>query len=181
MTNDRLSDAAASLLIDSEALERFRRSPEVIAKAFDLSEEELGALKSGDERRLLALGMDPELVSPKVIDTRGWASVLLRTAARLAVPVAAALLVVAGAGAARANDSIVIVSGRYDGPSEHRSFTILEPTPISLVSCPARCVAQFLAPIWLTRQHPDARADARFVADDGLFTAGDSGISGVIK
>jgi hypothetical protein len=63
--NDRLNRAVEQLLLDKRLLRRFRRSPEAALRRFALSSEEIEAVKDGDARRLVGLGLDPSYVWPK--------------------------------------------------------------------------------------------------------------------
>ena len=63
--NDRLNRAVEQLLLDRRLLRRFRRSPEAALRRFGLSSEEIEAVKDGDARRLVGLGLDPSYVWPK--------------------------------------------------------------------------------------------------------------------
>lgn len=63
--NDRLNRAVERLLLDKRLLRRFRKSPEAALRRFGLSSEELEAVKEGDARRLVGLGLDPSYVWPK--------------------------------------------------------------------------------------------------------------------
>jgi len=66
MTNDRLNAAVERLLSDSRFLRRFRRHPERTLAVYELTHEEIEAVKRGDAPELLALGLDPRLVWPRV-------------------------------------------------------------------------------------------------------------------
>jgi hypothetical protein len=63
--NDRLNHAVEQLLLDRRFLRRFRKSPEAALRRFELSSEEVEAVKDGDARRLIGLGLDPSYVWPK--------------------------------------------------------------------------------------------------------------------
>jgi hypothetical protein len=63
--NDRLNRAVERLLLDKRFLRRFRRNPEAALKPFALTSEEIEAVKDGDARRLVGLGLDPSYVWPK--------------------------------------------------------------------------------------------------------------------
>jgi hypothetical protein len=63
--NDRLNDAVERLLLDKRFLRRFRRNPEAALEPFALTTEEIEAVKNGDARWLVGLGLDPSYVWPK--------------------------------------------------------------------------------------------------------------------
>ena len=169
MFNDRLTDAASALLVDKRALAEFRAAPEGLARAFDLSDDELRALMSGDERRLIELGLDPAVVSPKLVDTRGWASVIIKTAARLAAPIAAALMIVAAAGTGARADEPIIISGRRSARS---NILTIDGGVINLPAGRLEARAVPRADLARARAVTDARTQiARTAADDGLFSA----------
>jgi hypothetical protein len=64
--NDRLNSAVERLLLDKRFLRRFRRDPEAALRRFDLTAEEVEAVKEGDAARLVGLGLDPSYAWPKV-------------------------------------------------------------------------------------------------------------------
>jgi hypothetical protein len=85
MTNQALDTAVERLLCDRRFLKRFRRRPERALRPYGLSCEEVAAVKRGDSRELMALGLDPELASPSGrLDRTPMAAWLLRNASRLA-------------------------------------------------------------------------------------------------
>ena len=57
--NERLNRAVEQLLLDKRFLRRFRRDPERTLEAFDLTGEEVEAVKRGNAHELLRLGLDP--------------------------------------------------------------------------------------------------------------------------
>jgi hypothetical protein len=63
--NDHLNRAVERLLLDKRLLRRFRKDPEAALRRFGLSGEEIEAVKDGDARRLVGLGLDPSYVWPK--------------------------------------------------------------------------------------------------------------------
>ena len=63
--NDALNRAVERLLLDRRFLRRFRRNPERALQGFDLTHEEVTALKGGNAHELLRLGLDPMYVWPK--------------------------------------------------------------------------------------------------------------------
>jgi Aromatic-ring-opening dioxygenase LigAB, LigA subunit len=63
--NDHLNRAVERLLLDKRLLRRFRKNPEAALRRFGLSGEEIEAVKDGDARRLVGLGLDPSYVWPK--------------------------------------------------------------------------------------------------------------------
>jgi hypothetical protein len=79
--NERLNSAVTALITDSSMLSRFRRNPTVAMRQFKLSDCELDALKSGDERSLIAHGLAPELVTARPHSPH-WFSGLEGTVAR---------------------------------------------------------------------------------------------------
>jgi hypothetical protein len=83
MARETLNDAVGRLLTDGNFLRRFRRNPERTLRRYDLTETEIEAVKRGDARELLALGLDPAYVWPKVeaATLEPW---LFRNARRLA-------------------------------------------------------------------------------------------------
>ena len=116
MPNERLTNAVAALIVDREAKDEFRRSPETIGAEFELNAEELDALKSGDETRLVRLGMDHEILSPSIRPSNWWSSVVMQATRKMAAPAVVALIAMASiaGGAARADDKIPASSGRAD-------------------------------------------------------------------
>src|SRR5687768_7103219 len=64
--NDRLNRAIERLLLDKRFLRRFRRDPEAALRPFELTGEEIEAVKAGDAAGLVALGLDPSYAWPKV-------------------------------------------------------------------------------------------------------------------
>ena len=64
--NDRLNRAVERLLLDKRFLRRFRRNPEAALRPFELTAEEIEAVKEGDAGRLVGLGLDPSYAWPKV-------------------------------------------------------------------------------------------------------------------
>jgi hypothetical protein len=64
--NDRLNRAVERLLLDKRFLRRFRRDPEAALRPFELTAEEIEAVKEGDAARLVRLGLDPSYAWPKV-------------------------------------------------------------------------------------------------------------------
>lgn len=84
MSNDRLNHAVEALMLDGRLLRRFRRNPERALKRFDLSSEEIDAVKDGGIQRLVPLGLRADLVWPhpgNALLVPNWA---LRNAKRLA-------------------------------------------------------------------------------------------------
>jgi hypothetical protein len=65
MARESMNDAVGRLLTDGAFLRRFRRNPERALRRYDLTETEIEAIKRGDARELLALGLDPAYVWPK--------------------------------------------------------------------------------------------------------------------
>jgi hypothetical protein len=103
MTNVNLDAAVRRLIADKRFLTRFRRDPESAVESFDLSAQEVEALKRGEADELIAFGLDPRYVYPEAADAAPAQSWALRNAQRLSLPalVAAALLgftVTAGGG-----------------------------------------------------------------------------------
>jgi hypothetical protein len=83
MARESLNDAVERLLTDGAFLRRFRRDPERTLRRYDLTETEIEAVKRGDARELLALGLDPAYVWPKV-QTAALEPWLFQNARRLA-------------------------------------------------------------------------------------------------
>lgn len=63
--NERLNRAVEQLLLDKRFLRRFRRDPERALERFDLTGEEVEAVKRGNAHELLRLGLDPTYVWPR--------------------------------------------------------------------------------------------------------------------
>lgn len=104
--NERLTEATTALLLSKEVREEFRSSPTSVGDRFDLSADEVEALKSGDERLLLDLGLNPTVVFPEVGHSGGWASTIMKAAAKAATPIVAALMIMLGSAApARATET----------------------------------------------------------------------------
>lgn len=103
MGNDRLNGAVEALLVNRRFLRRFQRDPENALRRFDLSREEVRAVKSGDERELLRLGLDPGYIWPKTGTALTLQSWTVRNAKRVAPAalLAAAFLAWPSAGQAR--------------------------------------------------------------------------------
>jgi hypothetical protein len=80
--NEQLNKAVERLLCDRRFLGRFRRSPESALARYDLNPEEIEAVKRGNPRELLALGLDPQYVLPSP-PLRGSGVRLLLRAKRL--------------------------------------------------------------------------------------------------
>ena len=104
MARNDLNRAVELLLEDPGFLRRFRRNPERALRGLDLTAEEIAALKTGDARELVRLGVDPAHVWPRAEDRvqlRAW---FLRYGRRLAPAsfVVALLAVAGGAGTAQA-------------------------------------------------------------------------------
>jgi hypothetical protein len=66
VTNERLNAAVERLLSDSRFLRRFRRRPERTLAEYELTDAEVEAVKRGSAPELLALGLNPGLVWPRV-------------------------------------------------------------------------------------------------------------------
>jgi hypothetical protein len=64
--NDRLNRAVERLLLDKGFLRRFRRNPEAALRPFELTAEEIEAVKEGNPATLVGLGLDPSYAWPKV-------------------------------------------------------------------------------------------------------------------
>ena len=92
MTNERLTGAVATLLLKREAMAKFRDSPEDIGDEFGLTEAELSALKSGDEVKLLELGLDSTVLAPKVQSLSWWPSTFLRATSKMVAPAVVSLV-----------------------------------------------------------------------------------------
>lgn len=104
MAERDLNRAVESLLGDARFLRRFRRNPERAVRGLDLTGDELAALRRGDARELLALGVDPAHVwpaAPAEARTRAW---LARSGTKLAPAafLAALLAAFGGTGTAQA-------------------------------------------------------------------------------
>ena len=63
--NDRLNNVIERLLLDEGFLRRFRSNPERALEPYELTDAEVAAVKSGDERQLLHMGLDPAYVYPQ--------------------------------------------------------------------------------------------------------------------
>jgi hypothetical protein len=101
MARETLNHAVERLLTDGAFMRRFRRNPERALRRYELTETEIEAIKCGDARELLALGLDPAYVWPKA-QTATLEPWLFQNARRLA-PAAflAAALALLGAPLAR--------------------------------------------------------------------------------
>jgi hypothetical protein len=66
MDNDTLNETVERLFDDRRFLRRFRRNPERALRRSGLETHEIDALKRGETRELLALGMRPTLVWPEL-------------------------------------------------------------------------------------------------------------------
>lgn len=104
MARNDLNRAVELLLADPSFLRRFRRNPERALRGLDLAAEEIAALKAGDARELVRLGVDPAYVWPRAEDRAPQRAWFLRNGRRLAPAtfVVALLAVAGGAGTAQA-------------------------------------------------------------------------------
>lgn len=93
MENKALNDIVERLLADRRFLWRFRLDPEGTLRRYGLSPQAVEAVKRGDANELVALGVSPELVSPRPRPESGslrtW---LLRRGHRVTPTVFAAML-----------------------------------------------------------------------------------------
>jgi hypothetical protein len=104
--NDRLNRAVERLLVDKRFLRRFRRNPEATLRQFALSGDEVEAVKAGDASQLIALGLDPAFVQPRLRAPHFHTWILMRAKkltpalvlAALALPASPALAAPAGRG-----------------------------------------------------------------------------------
>src|SRR4051794_6822749 len=121
MTNERLNAAVEGLLSDRRLLRRFRRNPERALARYELTAEEVVAVRRGDAAELLRLGLDPRYVWPRAHAFTGW-SWLLQNAKRLspAVVLAAVLLPAAPAAARGRRGRSRSVVGRVSRYFAHR-------------------------------------------------------------
>lgn len=94
MTNEKLTDVVRRLLADRRFLARFRRDPAAATARYGLTAPELDALKSGDQARLIALGLDPGVVDGRPTAQVSWTQ-LLPVVRRLTAPAALAALLAA--------------------------------------------------------------------------------------
>lgn len=109
---NRLTTLVQRLLADEELVERLRTDPVAFQREEQLSDAEIDALLSGDELRLIALGVEPATFHHRTSD-RSWLSATLMRVAAPAVAALAALGVAFGpalptASAARARFGIVV-------------------------------------------------------------------------
>ena len=108
----QLNEVVERLLVDDRFMRRFRRNPEKALRKYDLTREEIEAVKAGRTQTLLELGLDPALVWPRAEADdarRGWFT-------RNALAVGpAALLVALVMGAAAAPSARAIPRERRTG------------------------------------------------------------------
>lgn len=107
MSNQRLTDVLQRLTTDGDFLSAFRGNPEQTLEPYGLSEQEIAAVKEGDERKLTTLGADlSSYFRPREL-TAFPRSLLLRLA-----PIPLALALIAGA-AAGSTGARAAPSGRW--------------------------------------------------------------------
>ena len=116
MINKRLDRAVSKLITDDRLLFRFRRKPGKALARFRLSDDEIQAVKAGEMRPLLELGLDKRIAFPKPISRPLWASILVTSGAKIAPAAFVALaLTVSGGGVASADDPAVARRARRAG------------------------------------------------------------------
>jgi len=116
---ERLNSAVTALMTDHSLLSRFRRRPVAAMRRFRLSECELDAVKSGDERRLLAHGLAPELISGRPRAPHWFGGLVGTVARRLAAPVVIAVML---ALAVQAGGAPVARAGRVEARVRMRAM-----------------------------------------------------------
>lgn len=87
MENSKLNAAVERLLRDPDFLRGFRRNPARALRRFELTGDEVEAIKRGRTEELLALGVDPAYVDPEIKELTSPDSWLIRNA-RLLAPAA---------------------------------------------------------------------------------------------
>ncbi len=93
-TNRRLTDVVRRLWTDERFLASFRRDPEAALGRYGLTRDEVAAVKSGDEVRLAALGVDVRSLHTSPVST-ATLTTLFRVAPRLAALLLAVQLTLA--------------------------------------------------------------------------------------
>jgi hypothetical protein len=71
MKNEGLNEVVERLLADRRFQRRFRKDPERAVRGYGLTSVELDAVKRGDERTLIGLGVSPDLVWPELAARNG--------------------------------------------------------------------------------------------------------------
>ena len=95
MSSKTMNQVVERLLVDRRFLSRFRDDSDGAMARYSLTRAESEAVKSGDQRRLLDLGLDRKFVEPTPRPRSWWASFALRSAAILSVPALVAILLTA--------------------------------------------------------------------------------------
>lgn len=94
MTNEKLNGVVRRLFADRRFLARFRRDPAAATGGYGLTDDELDAVKSGDQTRLITLGLDVRIMDTRPIGQGIWTH-LLPVACKMAAPTALALVIAA--------------------------------------------------------------------------------------
>jgi hypothetical protein len=115
MYNEALNEVVVRLFDDRRFLRRFRRNPERALRGYRLDAREVEALKRGDTRELLELGLRPTLVWPELRPAVSPVSTWLLQSRRRLAP-AALLLALFAAAPATASAA----RGRMLGPRAAR-------------------------------------------------------------
>ena len=102
MVNSRLDGAVERLLTDRRFLGRFRSDPERALARYELSTEEVEAIKRGDAEELVGLGLNPAIAWPQPANPGAMQSWLMRNVGRLAPAAFLAALALAWPGASQA-------------------------------------------------------------------------------
>ncbi len=103
MKDARITQIISRLLSEPKFMERFRKEADLALSEYDLSRDEIEAIKRGDQRELLHLGLDEAIVEPKAPSRPWFASMLASQAGRLGMSAALVLtLTAASAGVAAA-------------------------------------------------------------------------------
>jgi hypothetical protein len=89
---DRVNAAFKALLSDDLLLKSFKKNPRKALRSFELLDCELDAIKLGDERALVAHGLDAELVVERVSSPHWFAGLFGTVARRMAAPAVLAVL-----------------------------------------------------------------------------------------
>lgn len=102
MSATTLNEVVTRLLVERRFLARFRADPEGAVSGYNLSRQEVDAIKRGDQHELLALGLDRKILDPRPA-RRSWSSyLLLRLTGTVAAPALLLFAVALGTGTASA-------------------------------------------------------------------------------
>lgn len=104
MAHKGLNRLVRRLLADRDFCLAFARDPETNRRKYSVSKQQLQALLDADQERLIALGLDPEILQSKEEEPNWLPSALIRLGGMAAALLLAALLSLAGGGSAYAQD-----------------------------------------------------------------------------